>query len=616
MAITRREFLDVGVKGTAVGMVALSTLSAADPELAASKASPDDVILTAASVITMEAAQPRATAVAVSQGRIKAVGTLEECRKALPEARVLDLGRSYLMPGFIETHGHPLLSGMSTQEPAVYIAPWLVASWPEIVALGKKVAAETPPERSICFFGLDRLLHGCKFPTAEALDEIFGDRIACMIALSQHQASVTTATLKKLGWADKAAPDPVGGTYERTADGRMTGIANEIPAVLPLIAPVFAALGGHPLRQAALYMAEMARVGITATSDIGYTDSMQGAYEALCRLPHLPLRVSLYHQTVEATCAQPLKSDITPDLLRKEGMKLWADGSPWLGSIATSFPYLDSPEVRAAGIVDLAPGIKAMNYTREQLDALLEKHAASGMQIACHANGDLTLDYVLDAYEKALAHHNLLKTDHRWRLEHVGAARLDQLKRMKALGVIPTFGVFQMMQWGDLLDGKMYAAEFGERWCATGDAERLGIRQSYHNDGNISRPSPLGSVQASVTRRSNSGNVHGLDQRVSLHEGLRAITINAAHIMRRDDVLGSIAVGKLADFVELSHDPYTVEPEKLTATVQVHGTWMGGQKIDLSTFVAAAGQLDASGHANLREKAAGGCGCSSKKPHA
>lgn len=628
--MTRRDFLDSSVKGTAVlgttaalATTALATTGltvgtghlatvAAEPQIAAAPLT--DRILVARTILTMEAAQPRATAVAISGGKIAAVGTLADCKAALPAAEVIDLGETCLMPGFIETHGHTLLSGMSTKAPATYIAPWLVPTWDEIVALGKKAAAEAPAGHSLCFFGLDRLLHGCEFPNAKQMDEIFGDRIACMIALSQHQASVTTATLKHLGW-DKTPPaDPVGGTYGRLEGGnQLDGIAHEIPAVLPLIAPIFAALGGHPLEQAALYMAEMASVGITATSDIGYTDSMLPAYEALARMPHVPMRVALYHQTVEPTCDQPLKSTVSTDLLRKNGMKFWADGSPWLGSIATSFPYLDSPEVRAAGIVDLHPGLKAMNYTQEQLDNLLDQHAASGWQIACHANGDLTLELVLDAFERALKKYKLLGTDHRWRLEHVGAVRLDQLERMKALGVIPTFGVFQMMQWGDLLDGKMYDSQYGARWCPTGDAERLGIRQSYHNDGNISRPDPLASVRASVTRKSNSGNVHGPDQKVSLDEGLRAITIHAAHIMKLDDVIGSVEVGKFADFAQLSADPHSVSPDDWATKVKVVGTWLGGQKIDLAAFTAAAGETHPDDHSKLRDKSCAACGCSSRK---
>lgn len=612
MTISRRDLLDASLVGAAT-LALRPIVGSAAARAQTPVASQPDTIFKASAIITMDETVPRAEAVAVSGGRVVAVGTLSECESALPSAQVVDLGSSVLMPGFIETHGHTLLSGMSTQPPATYIAPWLVPTWDDIVSLGKKTAAETPKDQSICFFGLDRLLHGHSFPDAKAMDEIFGDHLACMIALSQHQASVTTATLEKLGWVETPPENPVGGTYDRNADGSLTGIANEIPAVLPLIQPVFAALGGNPIQQSAMYAAEMAKVGLTTSSDIGYVGQMLPAYEILTTLPSAPLRFMMYEQTGEATADNPLQSNVDPTMLRKNGVKFWADGSPWLGSIATSFPYLDTEPVKNAGINNLDPGLSAMNYTKEQLDELLDKHAPTGWQIACHANGDLTLDMVLDSMEAALTKYDLLGTDHRWRLEHVGAATLAQLERMASLGIIPTIAVFQMMQWGDLLDGQMYESQYGARWSPTGDALKAGVRQSYHNDGNISRPNPLASARAAVTRMSNSGAVHDIAQAVPIDEALRAITINAAHIMLADDIMGSITPGKLADFVQLSTDPYDVEPVDLVDKVLVEATYLGGRKVDLDEFVAAAGEVDLPGSQGLRQRSPAGCGCGSTR---
>lgn len=611
--VSRRGLIDASLVGAAAMALKPVIGEAAPHAQTPVAASAPNLIYKASAVITMDDDLPRGEAVAVSGGKVLAVGTLNECKTALPGAEVVDLGTSVLMPGFIEPHGHTLLSGMSTQPPATYVAPWLVPTWDDIVALGKKTAAETPKDQSICFFGFDRLLHGHAFPDASEMDNIFGDHIACMIALSQHQASVTTSTLEKLGWVEHPPEDPVGGTYDRKADGGLTGIANEIPAVLPLIRPIFAALGGNPIQQSAMYAAEMAKVGITTSSDIGYVGQMLQAYEILTTLPSAPLRFMMYQQTGDKGAAGQLETNVDSTMLRKNGVKFWADGSPWLGSIATSFPYLDTEPVRNAAITNLDPGLSAMNYTRAELDALLETFAPTGWQIASHANGDLTLDVVLDAMEAALRKYNLLGTDHRWRLEHIGAATPAQLERMATLGIIPTIAVFQMMQWGDLLDGQMYESKYGARWSPTGDAMRAGVRQSYHNDGNISRPNPLANARAAVTRMSDSGNVHGIEQAVPIDEALRAITINAAHIMKADDIMGSLAVGKLADFVQLSADPYAVDPVNLVDEVTVEATYLGGQKIDLDTFVAEAGKVTLPGSQVLRETSPANCGCGSAR---
>ena len=127
----------------------------------------DDLVLQARRVITVDPDRPEATAVAVrgSDGTIAAVGEPEECRRALPEAETLDLGDSVLMPGFVESHSHPITSGIATQPPAYWVAPWAgCPTWDDVVARFRQAHAESPPGQTLLFSGLDRLLHGCAAP--------------------------------------------------------------------------------------------------------------------------------------------------------------------------------------------------------------------------------------------------------------------------------------------------------------------------------------------------------------------------------------------------------------------------------------------------------------------
>jgi len=274
-----------------------------------------------------------------------------------------------------------------------------------------------------------------------------------------------------------------------------------------------------------------------------------------------------------------------------------------VGTIAASFPYLDSPVVQHAQI-PLGPGGEAMmNYTRAELDQVLATHAAQGWQFAFHVNGDVGLDIVLDAYEHALVTNNLMGLDHRWRVEHVGAARGDQFERAAALGVTISMLPAQFIYWGDLLDGQMFPPEIGSQWMRAGDAFRSGALVTFHNDGFVSPPIPLLNIQAMTTRRSASGQVHGPKQQVSLHDAFRAHTINAARQLFRDQDLGSIKVGKLADLVQLSADPYAVDSDKLTEQVNVQATWVNGTKIDTNTFVANIEAIDPSEHQHLPQAA-------------
>jgi predicted amidohydrolase YtcJ len=244
-----------------------------------------------------------------------------------------------------------------------------------------------------------------------------------------------------------------------------------------------------------------------------------------------------------------------------------------------------------------------MNYDRAELDQVLAKYAPLGWQFAFHVNGDVGLDVVLDAYEHALVTNGLLGTDHRWRVEHVGGCRGDQFNRAASLGVTISMLPAQFIYWGDVLDGQMFPSEIGSQWMRAGDAFRSGAVVTFHNDGSVSPPIPLLNIQCMVTRRTPSGTVHGPHQQVSLDDALKAHTVNAAHQLGRDHDLGSLAVGKLADLVELSADPYTADPENLTDQVKVLGTWLGGVKISTDAFIAQVQAIDPSEHKDLPKAA-------------
>ena len=549
----------------------------------------------------MDEKAPQATAVAVkADGTIAAVGDLDACKKALPDAEVTDLGDTALLPGSVESHSHPVLSGIMTQAPAYWIAPYVgYRKWSDVTALFTKLDNEQPAGQVLLFDGLDRLLHGCDAPDAKALDAYFADRPVVVADNSGHAVYLNTAAIKKLGWDVKPPADPVSGSFGRNADGSLNGIATEIPAMMEAAMPLLGEVVKNPLASAAQWYSLMAGNGITSTSEMTYNDTLKPAFEALAAIPSCPLRLSLYHVSTDPKCGENFDSKVPADMLTKKGIKLWADGSPWVGNVALTFPYLDTDATRAAGIKPGTPGIEAMNYTRDQLDVILETYAPQGWQMASHVNGDAALDVVLDAYEAALTKFDLLGTDHRWRIEHLGAARTDQFARAAKLGVYASMGPFQFQFWGDLLDGQGFDHEHGAEWCRVKDATDAGLRPSYHNDGSVTPPSPLGNIKTCVTRTTNSGVERGPDQKVTLDQALRAQTIDAAFILGRDHQIGSLEVGKFADLVLLSVDPFVVDPLHLSDGISVLGTWLSGERLDLVAFEKAAGVLDPTPHMHL-----------------
>lgn len=567
-----------------------------------------DRVITAATIITMDPASPRVGALAVDtvSGMIAALGPLDELVAAHPDAQVSDLGDVVLMPGLIDAHNHPVNSGVLCQEPSHWIAPYVgYPSWNDVAELFRKLDAETPVGLGLIFNGLDRTLQGAPELTAVDLDAFFPGRPVFVLDNSGHEGYFNSALIRLLGWVDGRPPaDPVGGRFGRDAEGVSNGRAYEISAVMIAAAPMLPEVVPDPLASAAKWYRYMAENGITATTEHTYDTGLLPAITALASLPDSPLRLSLYHMSTEPDAGDPVATTASDAMVRRVGIKLWADGSPWVGNVALTFPYLDNGTVRSAGIEPGITGDRAMNYTRAELDELLDRHAPSGLQMSFHANGDLAFDIVLDAYEAALTRHGLLGVEHGWRVEHVGAARADQFARAAGLGVRISLAPFHFIYWGELLDGVLFAPEIGSQWQRFADAVKSGASVSFHNDGSVSPPIPLLNVQTALTRRTIVGNVHGPEQRIGLDDALRAHTVVAAQHIGRGDELGSLEVGKRADLVVLSEDPYAVPAEALTDRVAVLGTWRDGRPIDLDAFTAEVASIDPARHRDpLHERA-------------
>lgn len=565
-----------------------------------------DQIVVASNIITMNPAQTHAEAVAIDSetGLIAAVGSRSELTGNYPQATVTDLGSDVLLPGFIDPHNHPVLSGLTTREPAHWIAPYVgYPTYEDVVALWKKLDSETEAGQPLLFNGLDRSLQGAPELTCVELDEHFPSRPVIVLDNSGHEIYFNTAHMAFLGWENNVPPaDPVGASFGRNADGTSNGRGYEAGAVMAVAYPVFTRSIPHPLLSAAKWYRYMAENGVTATSEHSFNAPLLSSYNALASLPDSPIRVSLYHMSTEPDAGEKLAISAPEDMLRKQGIKLWADGSPWVGTIATTMAYLENDTTKAAGIAPGAHGEEMMNYTRAQMDQVLDTYATSGWQFAFHVNGDVALDVVLDAYEYALNKYDLVKTDHRWRVEHVGSARSDQFTRAAALGITISMSPFQFIYWGDLLEGTLFEPESGSQWQRFGDAFRSGAVVSFHNDGMVSPPLPLLNIKSAVTRKTPSGKLHGPQQAVSLDDALRASTINAAFQLKMDDKIGSIEVGKLADFAQLNTDPYSIDPFEIDK-IKVTSTWLSGKKIDLDAFLSQVEAVDPSEHHELHKAA-------------
>ncbi|MUL81633.1 MULTISPECIES: amidohydrolase [unclassified Mycolicibacterium] len=519
-------------------------------------------------ILTVNAAQPAAEAIAVADGRIVAVGSRSEVAGWVGEHTDVREVDGCVMPGFVEAHGHPLMEAVALSDRIVDIRPVTLPSADAVLdAIGAEV---TRCGADGAFLnGWDPLLQiGLPEPTLTWLDGMAPETPLVIVHNSGHKAFFNTAAARRNGLT-KDTPDPKGAKYGRDADGELDGTAEEIAAVYPLLGNAISA-SDYPAMLAA-ECARLNRAGLTTCSEMSF-DPM---FRPLLAQQHdqLTVRLRTYEMSTAAlhTDAAPFDGD---DMVRQVGIKIWVDGSPWVGNIDLTFPYLDTDATRTIGVVPGSCG--HANYTREQLAEIVGTFYPQGWQLACHVHGDAGVDTILDVYEQALRAHP--REDHRLRLEHCGAITPEQLQRAHDLGVTCSLFVDHLHYWGDVLVDGLFGPERGGRWMPAGSAVATGMRISLHNDPPVTPEEPLRNISVAVTRTAPSGRVLAPEERLTVEQAIRAQTIDAAWQLFADNVIGSLEVGKYADLVIVSADPRATAPQSI-ADLDVQATFLAGRQV-------------------------------------
>lgn len=533
-----------------------------------SPARPADLIITG-TILTVDDALPTARNLAVAHGRIAAVDLPEEELPNWigPDTTVVSAGEGCVLPGFIEAHGHPLMEAVALSDRMVDIRPVTLPDADDVVAAVHAEVARRGAEGAY-LNGWDPLLQkGLPEPTLEWLNAVAQTPLV-ILHNSGHKAFFNSAAAAVAG-ITRDTPDPKGARFGRDGDGELDGTAEESAAVFALIGGVIS-VDDYP----AMLMAEcerLNRAGLTTCSEMAFDPMFRPMLAALH--DRLTVRLRTYEMSTAElrTEANPFDGD---DMVRQVGIKIWVDGSPWVGNIDLSFPYLDTAATRTIGVVPGSCG--HANYTREQLAEIVDAFYPQGWQLACHVHGDNGVDTILDVYEQALRAHP--RDDHRLRLEHVGAITDEQLARAHALGVTCSLFVDHLHYWGDVIVDGLFGPEHGERWMPCGSAAATGMRISLHNDPPVTPEEPLRNIGVAVTRRAPSGRVLAPQERLTVEQAIRAQTLDAAYQLFADDRIGSIEVGKYADLVVLSGDPRVVDPEEIAA-LQVRATYVAGRQV-------------------------------------
>ena len=541
-------------------------------------------------IITANPQQPTANAVAVQDGKIIAVGDKAQVLKSQrSDTRIIELGSHVLMPGLIDAHTHPITSAVlgAMVDVSGFNNPSVDAVYESL----REGIRQTAKDDWVVAVGWDpALLTDLAAPTLAQLDQLAPDNPLLIITQTLHTAFVNSLAFARAG-VDKHTPDPAGGYFERDKNGELTGTVIEVNAIGHF-------LSAFPTQSPAAYqyildqqLSEYAKAGYTTIVAPGLQplipNHIQVLQEAVSR-DHAPVRARTYpvfSDLNKASSTSPHYSLQNGDhRFKVMGIKLWVDGSPYAGGMATNEPYINSEFTRTR--LGIPAGSRGhLNFTNQQLHDIVAKHHRQGWQIAAHVQGERAIDQYLNVMESVLQAYP--RNDHRHRLEHNALITPSQLARAQRLGVTVSFYIEHVAYYGDTLREQIVGEARAQRFMPMQSALDVGHRVSLHTD---TPSSPLGVVhamQTAVLRQTASGETLGEQQRISVNNAINAVTIDAAWQIFEEHQRGSIEVGKVADFTVLSANLLTTPPAQWHE-VQVVNTYLAGEQVTHPRFTFRA----------------------------
>jgi predicted amidohydrolase YtcJ len=522
-----------------------------------------DTIIMNGDIVTIDDSQPTAEAVAVTDGRIVAVGTRDTVvqQHRGPETHVVDLDGKTLLPGFIDPHSHYINALTVANQVNVFAPPaGPGADVDAIVAELKNFrdARNIPEGQLIMAYGYDEtVMPGGRTLHRDDLDRDFPNNPVMVGHVSLHGAVLNSAALRKYGISADTVTPPGGVIARKEGSNEPDGLVMETAFL-----PIFSALPTPTREQEVqwsiagqmLYAAAgitTAHEGATHATDIGVMQRAAAGGATLIDVVGFPFILDL-----EAILENnpPATFGGYHNRVKLGGVKITLDGSPQGRTAFFTTPYLvDGPDGQKNWTGELP-------FSQDTVNGWFKRVYDLGLPLNIHANGDAAIDVLLKAHEFAAAED--LRKDRHTTVIHSQFVRRDQLAKYVEYKLIPSLFTEHAFYFGDAhvhLRGKAQADFLSPMRTAID----MGLRPTNHTDFNVSPLDQLFVVWTAVNRVSRSGRVIGEDQRVTPMEALQAITINAAHQYSEEQHKGSIEVGKLADLAILDGNPLTVNPMQI-----------------------------------------------------
>ena len=521
-------------------------------------------------IYTMEAAQPRAQALAVDalSGRILAVGDNDEVRRVGGHtAELVDLGGKTMLPGFIDAHIHLLSTAHSLHQ----IQGATCTSEDEVAELVRQRAATTPPGQWILGGRWYKdLWPGQNFPTKASLDAATQQHPVALWSKDGHLLWVNSLALQRASITSET-PDPVGGVILRDGAGEPTGVLQEeatdlLTKVIDKNDPV---LTRHLTEQA---LQNLLRAGITSIQNIEGREALT-LLQQLREENKLPLRVQMIlpRRMLPELRALGLRAGFGDDLLRLGGIKIFADGTLGSQTAAMLQGFENNPSNRGLLTIPEPEMMEAVGTAAEL-----------GMSIAIHAIGDRAVRVALNSIERAqqrLADANMQATAARlrYRVEHAQLVAPEDLERMRRLGVVASVQPFHAVADRDLAE--RYWGRRHTRAYAYRTMQEMGIPLALGSDAPVETFDPLRILYAANQRNDTATPERGpwlAEQALPIVQALWGYTLGAAYAGGEEHDKGSLSVGKLGDAVVLRDDLLSLAPEYVREN-GVQATIVGGK---------------------------------------
>jgi predicted amidohydrolase YtcJ len=566
---SRREFLTLTGGGTAALFAGpwLATAGTAAPQAVASTPGDADLVVFNAKVYTMDTLAPQIEGFAVKDSRFVAIGTTEDVKALIgPRTQTIDARQMMVVPGFIDCHNHA--PGATLLYEVLVGDPYVV----EFVTIGSIIdklrakAQKTRPGYWVeGFFFDDTKVKDQRELNVHDLDQV---SMALPVAV-HHRGGHTTYYNSKafeLAGTTKQTPNPPGGTFDRDASGDLNG------RVTDRARDVFDKVGNRPTFAAdqtqerdcdalAFISKQFVRYGLT---------SVHHESGDLFALQRIREQGKLLHRVSYEATGEVLDSMI------KSGIRT-GFGDEWIRFGATSEHTVDgSFSERTMALSRPYPGISPpykgnVTETQEVLNAWVERVHQAGIQVNCHANGDVAIDMVLTAFERA--QRLFPREDARPKITHCTLVNDDLVRRIKAAGAVPD--LFTTYAYYNSDKFHFYGQDLMTHCMAYRTLLDAGIPAAAGSDFSPGPFDPRMGIQGMVTRTGWNGETWGVNQKISVDEALRVNTINGAYNSHEEKLKGSITPGKLADFVILAEDLHTVDKEKIK-DVEIVRTVVGG----------------------------------------